>query len=61
MLVEGNVPDQSLEREVADLGLPRLSIGDCLIARSAEEAIYDGLVRTRDFLGALAAPAIHGD
>jgi len=61
VLVEGNVPDQSLEREVADLGLPRLSIGDCLIARSAEEAIYDGLVRTRDFLGALAAPAIHGD
>ena len=61
VLVEGNIPDQALEREIAGLGLPTISIGDCMIARSAEEAIYDGLVQTRNFLGALAVPLIQGD
>ncbi len=61
ILVEGHVPDQTLEREIATVGLPTLSIGDCMIARSAEEAIYDGLVQTRQFLGALTAPVAAGE
>lgn len=60
--VEGNMPDAGLEREVAGLGVPFVTIGDCTIARSAEEAIHDGLVLTRSFLGALAAePSSAGD
>ncbi|QRZ16024.1 FAD-dependent oxidoreductase [Paracoccus methylovorus] len=55
VLVEGNAPDMTLEREIAGLGLPFVTIGDCTIARSAEEAIYDGLAITRSFLGAVSA------
>ena len=57
VLVEGNTPDMTLQREVAGLGIPSITVGDCTIARTAEEAIHDGLVLTRGFLGGLAAPA----
>lgn len=57
VLVEGNTPDMVLQREVAGLGIPSITVGDCTIARTAEEAIHDGLVLTRGLLGGLAAPA----
>ncbi len=53
VLCSGHAPDMTLERELAGAGLPFTTIGDCTIARSAEEAIYDGLVGVREFLEAL--------
>lgn len=57
VLASGNAPDMTLEREVKDLGVPFVTIGDSTIARSAEEAIYDGLAITRNFLTELALPS----
>jgi len=53
VLCSGHAPDVTLERELVGGGLPLTTIGDCTIARSAEEAIYDGLVLVRSFLGTL--------
>lgn len=53
VLASGNAPDMTLERELQGLSVPVVTVGDCTIARSAEEAIYDGLVVTRSFLGEL--------
>lgn len=57
VLAAGNAPDTALERAVKDLGTPFVTIGDSTIARSAEEAIHDGLAVTRSFLANLAAPS----
>ena len=62
VLVEGHVPDQSLEAVVEASGLPLLSIGDAMMSRTAEEAIYDGLVATRRFLASLdQTPCLSGE
>lgn len=50
-------PDMALERAVKGLGTPFVTIGDSTIARSAEEAIHDGVAITRSFLTDLAAPS----
>ncbi|TIR91119.1 FAD-dependent oxidoreductase, partial [Mesorhizobium sp.] len=55
VLASGNVPDTTLERELGEVDVPFVTIGDCTIARSAEEAIYDGVATTRAFLAEVAA------
>jgi len=40
----GHVGDETLLDELADCGIPVRAIGDCIAARSAEEAVYEGLV-----------------
>lgn len=54
VLASGNAPDTALERELAGAEVPFVTIGDCTIARSAEEAIYDGVAATRAFLARVA-------
>ncbi len=56
VLCSGHAPDMTLEQELGHCRLPFVTIGDCTIARSAEEAIYDGLVEVRGFLEALDRP-----
>ncbi|WP_413875124.1 FAD-dependent oxidoreductase [Albidovulum sp.] len=46
----GRVPDQSLDQEIAADGIPFISIGDSKVARSAEEAIFEGYVEVQNFL-----------
>ncbi len=53
--VAGQAPQTALERQLQGAGLPFVTVGDCTMARSAEEAIHDGLVVTRRFLSGLAA------
>ncbi|RWI16559.1 FAD-dependent oxidoreductase [Mesorhizobium sp.] len=55
VVASGNVPDTTLERELGEVDVPFVTIGDCTIARSAEEAIYDGVATTRAFLAQVAA------
>lgn len=43
----GHTPETSLEKELADLDIPIHLAGDCLSPRSAEEAVYEGLVAGR--------------
>ncbi|RTM06216.1 MAG: FAD-dependent oxidoreductase [Hyphomicrobiales bacterium] len=55
VLASGNAPDMALERELGGgTDVPFVTIGDCTIARSAEEAIYDGVAATRAFLAQVA-------
>jgi pyruvate/2-oxoglutarate dehydrogenase complex dihydrolipoamide dehydrogenase (E3) component len=54
VLASGNAPDTALERELEGMEVPLVTVGDCTIARSAEEAIYDGVATTRDFLARVA-------
>ena len=54
VLVSGRVADMTLERAMKSTGIPFVTIGDCTIARSAEEAVYDGLAVTQAFLGNLS-------
>ncbi|MDR0809000.1 MAG: FAD-dependent oxidoreductase, partial [Gemmobacter sp.] len=49
----GNAPSNTLERQMRGLGLPFITVGDCSMARSAEEAIHDGFAATRRFLSEL--------
>lgn len=51
--VAGNAPRNALEGQMHDLGLPFITVGDCTMARSAEEAIHDGYAATRRFLSDL--------
>jgi pyruvate/2-oxoglutarate dehydrogenase complex dihydrolipoamide dehydrogenase (E3) component len=44
VLALGHVPDTSLERELDGLGIPLHLAGDCLSPRSAEEAVYEGMM-----------------
>ena len=55
ILASGHAPRDALELELRGTGLPFTTLGDATIARSAEEAIYDGHSITREFLSALAA------
>ena len=44
VLALGHRPDTSLEEELAPLGIPLHLAGDCLAPRSAEEAVYEGMM-----------------
>lgn len=55
VLTSGRAPETGLERALQGMGVAVATLGDCTIARSAEEAIYDGLAITREFLGGIAA------
>ena len=44
VLALGHRPDTSLEEELAPLGVPLHLAGDCLAPRSAEEAVYEGMM-----------------
>jgi 2,4-dienoyl-CoA reductase-like NADH-dependent reductase (Old Yellow Enzyme family) len=43
----GQRANNSLQRELQESGIESLSIGDCLLPRTAEEAIYEGLTVAR--------------
>ncbi|MCL4765006.1 MAG: FAD-dependent oxidoreductase [Hyphomicrobiaceae bacterium] len=43
----GHAPEVQLEQELAPLGIPIHLAGDCLSPRSAEEAVYEGLLAGR--------------
>ncbi|MDD2869726.1 FAD-dependent oxidoreductase [Neomegalonema sp.] len=47
VLSSGHLPEDSLAAEVAALGLELHQIGDCLSPRTAEEAVYEGLLAGR--------------
>ena len=44
VLALGQQPDTRLEDELSDLGIPLHLAGDCLSPRSAEEAVYEGMM-----------------
>lgn len=44
VLALGHRPNTSLEEELAPLGVPLHLAGDCLSPRSAEEAVYEGMM-----------------
>ncbi len=44
VLALGHAPDTSLENELGTLGIPLHLAGDCLSPRSAEEAVYEGMM-----------------
>ena len=52
--VAGQAPQTTLERQLQGAGLPFVTVGDCTMARSAEEAVHDGLAVTRRFLSGLS-------
>lgn len=47
VLALGHQPDTTLEDELAPLGVPLHLAGDCLAPRSAEEAVYEGMLAGR--------------
>jgi 2,4-dienoyl-CoA reductase-like NADH-dependent reductase (Old Yellow Enzyme family)/thioredoxin reductase len=47
VLALGHTPETALEADLAGLKLPVHLVGDCLSPRSAEEAIYEGLLAGR--------------
>jgi 2,4-dienoyl-CoA reductase-like NADH-dependent reductase (Old Yellow Enzyme family) len=48
VLVQGHKPNTTLEEEMRDLGKETIMVGDCLSPRSAEEAVYEGLIAARE-------------
>jgi hypothetical protein len=48
VLAQGHKQNTQLEEEIRDLGLETHLVGDCLSPRSAEEAVYEGLMAARD-------------
>jgi 2,4-dienoyl-CoA reductase-like NADH-dependent reductase (Old Yellow Enzyme family) len=54
VLASGRAPRMDLEHALRGIGIPFVTIGDCVIARSAEEAIFDGIATTRSFLAKIA-------
>jgi hypothetical protein len=47
VLALGHAPETGLETQLAPLGLPMHLAGDCLSPRSAEEAVYEGMLAGR--------------
>ena len=47
VIAQGHQPNTSLEHELADSGIELHLAGDCLSPRSAEEAIYEGMMVSR--------------
>ena len=48
VITQGHKPDITLEEELRDLDIETHMIGDCLSPRSAEEAVYEGLMAARE-------------
>jgi hypothetical protein len=44
VLALGHRPDTTLEEQLSSLSVPLHLVGDCLSPRSAEEAIYEGMM-----------------
>ena len=47
VMAMGHAPQTGLEQSLSSLGLPIHLAGDCLSPRSAEEAVYEGLLAGR--------------
>jgi 2,4-dienoyl-CoA reductase-like NADH-dependent reductase (Old Yellow Enzyme family) len=47
VIAQGHQPVVTLERELAETGIEFHLVGDCLSPRSAEEAVYEGLMAAR--------------
>jgi len=47
VIAQGHKQNTTLEDEIRDLGIETHLIGDCLSPRSAEEAVYEGLITAR--------------
>jgi hypothetical protein len=47
VIAQGHKQNSTLEKEICDLGLEIHMVGDCLSPRSAEEAVYEGLIAAR--------------
>jgi 2,4-dienoyl-CoA reductase-like NADH-dependent reductase (Old Yellow Enzyme family)/thioredoxin reductase len=47
VIAQGHKQNTTLEDEIQDLGIETHLIGDCLSPRSAEEAVYEGLITAR--------------
>ena len=43
----GHESDAALEEEMSNMSLASISIGDCVTPRTAEEAVYEGLLAGR--------------
>lgn len=54
VVANGRLARTSLEEDLAGTGIPVVTVGDCNTARTAEEAIYEGLVFTRQALAQLS-------
>ncbi|MCP4379701.1 MAG: FAD-dependent oxidoreductase, partial [bacterium] len=48
VIAQGHRPDTTLEQELADIDIEIHLAGDCLSPRSAEEAVYEGLIAARN-------------
>jgi hypothetical protein len=48
VIVQGHKQNTALEEAIRDLGIETHLIGDCLSPRSAEEAVYEGLIAARE-------------
>ena len=48
VIAQGHKQNTTLEEEIRGLGLETHLIGDCLSPRSAEEAVYEGLIAARN-------------
>ena len=55
VVANGRLARTTLEQDLAGTGIPVVTVGDCNTARTAEEAIYEGLVFTREALTRLGA------
>ena len=44
----GQQPANQLEQELKTAGWPLTVIGDCLLPRTAEEAVYEGMLAGRE-------------
>lgn len=47
VLATGHRPEDSLRADLEELGLSYHAIGDCMTARTAEEAVYEGMIAGR--------------
>jgi 2,4-dienoyl-CoA reductase-like NADH-dependent reductase (Old Yellow Enzyme family)/thioredoxin reductase len=47
VIAQGHKQNTTLEDEIRDMGIETHLIGDCLSPRSAEEAVYEGLITAR--------------
>jgi len=47
VIAQGHKPNTILEKQINDLGIEMHLVGDCLSPRSAEEAVYEGLMAAR--------------
>ena len=50
LLSLGHQPENSLEQSLKDDGFNVAAIGDCVVPRTAEEAIYEGLIAATEII-----------